>query len=136
MIDINSFRKLTKEQMVSEYEKAIEEYESLENDYGVEVESNNELYSENSDLKGELEGLNEELKYSNDFTDKQIKDIKFGTDLQKDLITEVLKFAEEQGFRFEALDLPVSADGVASNLKENLRLTNRIGDLLVLYFDE
>lgn len=136
MIDINNFRKLTKEQMISEYEKAIEEYETLENDYDVEVESNDELYSKNSDLEEELKDLNEEVKYSDEFTDKQIRDIKFGTDLQKDLITEVLKFAEEQGFRFEALDLPVSADGVASNLKENLRLTNRIGDLLVLYFDE
>ena len=136
MIDINSFRKLTKEQMISEYEKAIEEYETLENDYDVEVESNDELYSKNSDLEEELKDLNEEVKYSDEFTDKQIRDIKFGTDLQKDLITEVLKFAEEQGFRFEALDLPVSADGVASNLKENLKLTTRIGDLLIQYFDE
>ena len=136
MIDIKSFKKLTKEQMISEYEKAIEEYENLENDYDVELESNDGLYSKNSDLEMEIEELNEEIKYSDDFINKQIRDIKFGTNLQKDIITEVLKFAEEQGFRFEALDLPVSADGVASNLKENLRLTNRIGDLLVLYFDE
>lgn len=136
MIDINSFRKLTKEQMISEYEKAIEEYEALENDYDVEVESNDELYSKNIDLEEELTDLNEEVKYSDEFTDKQIRDIKFGTDLQKDLITEVLKFAEEQGFRFEALDLTVSADGVASILKENLKLTTRIGDLLIQYFDE
>lgn len=136
MIDISNFRKLTKEQMVSEYEKAIEEYETLENDYDVEIESNDELYSENSDLKEDLKTLNEELKYSDKFLENKIKDIKFGTDLQKDLISEVLKFAEEQGFRFEALDLTVSADGVASILKENLKLTTRIGDLLIQYFDE
>ncbi len=132
MIDISNFRKLTKEQMVTEYEKAIEEYETLENDYDVEKESNDELYSENSDLKT----LNEELKYSDKFLENIIKDIKFGTDLQKDLISEVLKFAEEQGFRFEILDLPISADGVANNLKENLKLTTRIGDILIQYFDE
>lgn len=136
MIDINNFRKLTKEQMISEYEKAIEEYETLENDYDVEVESNDGLYSKNSDLEMEIEELNEEIKYSDDFINKQIRYIKFGTDLQKDLITEILKFAEEQGFRFEALDLPVSADGVASNLKENLKLTTRIEDILIQYFDE
>ena len=136
MIDIKNFRKLTKEQMISEYEKAIEEYESLENDYDVELESNDELYSKNSDLEMEIEELNEEIKYSDDFINKQIRDIKFGTDLQKDIITEVLKFAQEHGFRFEALDLPVSADEVASNLKENLKLATRIGDLLIQYFDE
>lgn len=136
MIDIKSFKKLTKEQMISEYEKAIEEYENLENDYDVELESNDGLYSKNSDLEMEIEELNEEIKYSDDFINKQIRDIKFGTNLQKDIITEVLKFAEEQGFRFEALDLPVSADEVASNLKENLKLTTRIGDLLIQYFDE
>lgn len=136
MIDIKSFKKLTKEQMISEYEKAIEEYENLENDYDVELESNDGLYSKNSDLEMEIEELNEEIKYSDDFINKQIRDIKFGTNLQKDIITEVLKFAEEQGFRFEALDLPVSADEVASNLKENLKLTTRIGDILIQYFDE
>lgn len=136
MIDIENFKKLTKEQMVSEYEKAIEEYGDLKTDYdSVEVE-NEELNCENSDLKGELEDTEYEIKCADNQTKKKIRDIKFGTDLQKDLIAELLKFAEEQGFRFEILDLPISADGVANNLKENLKLTTRIGDILIQYFDE
>lgn len=136
MIGIRGFRKLTKEQMIAEYEKAIEEYETLENDYDAEVETNEELYSENSDLKGELEELREEYKYQNGYLENKLKDIKFGTDLQGDIVDIVLKFAEEYEDKFEILDLPKTAKEVAKDLNQNIELANKIGDLLVLYFDE
>lgn len=136
MIGIRDFRKLTKEQMIAEYEKAIEEYETLENDYNEEIETNDELYSENSDLKGELEELNEEYKYQDGYLENRLKDIKFGTDLQGDIVDIVLNFAEEYGVRFEILDLPKTAKEVAKDLNQNIELANKIGDLLVIYFDE
>ena len=136
MINIRDFRKLTKEQMITEYEKAMEEYETLENDYDAEVETNEELYSENSDLKGELEDLRDEYKYQDGYLENKLKDIKFGTDLQGDIVDIVLKFAEEHGVRFEILDLPKTAKEVAKELNQNIELANKIGELLVLYFDE
>ena len=136
MIDIRNFRKLTKEQMIAEYEKAIEEYETLENDYNAEIETNDALYSENSDLKEELEELNEEYKYQDGYLENRLKDIKFGTDLQGDIVDIVLEFAEEYGVRFEILDLPKTAKEVAKDLNQNIELANKIGDLLVIYFDE
>ena len=136
MIDISQFKKLKKEEMITEYEKAIEEYEELENDYDAAIESNNELYSENSELKDELEETNKEGNRQDDYLEKKLRDIKFGTDLQNEIIKLIFKFAEEQGFRFEALDLHVSAEEVSSNLKDNLRLTNQIGDLIVSYFED
>lgn len=136
MIGIRDFKKLTKEQMIAEYEKAIEEYETLENDYNAEIKTNDALYSENSDLKGELEEINEEYKYQDGYLENRLKDIKFGTDLQGDIVDIVLEFAEEYGVRFEILDLPKTAKEVAKDLNQNIELANKIGDLLVIYFDE
>ena len=135
-MDINKFKNLKKEEMITEYEKLLEKYEELENDYDAEIESNDELYSENDDLKNELEEINKEIKFSDALQEKSIKDIKFGTELQNSIINTVLKYAESEGFRFEALDLPISADGVSSNLKNKLGLTNAIGELIIKYFED
>lgn len=133
---ISRFKNLKKEDMVVEYEKLLEKYEKLENDYDLAIESNDELYSENSDLKDELEEIDKEITYLDDWLEKELKDIKFGTELQNGIIDIVLKYAEKDGFRFEALDLPVSADGVSSNLKNRLGLTNAIGELIIKYFED
>lgn len=135
-MDINKFKNLKKEEMITEYEKLLEKYEELENDYDAEIESNDELYSENGDLKNELEEINKEINFSDALQEKSIKDIKFGTELQNSIINTVLKYAEEFGVRFEVLDLPVSAENVSSDLKSSLRLTNAIGELIIKYFEE
>ena len=122
--------------MITEYEKLLEKYEELENDYDAEIESNDELYSENGDLKNELEEINKDIEFSDALQEKSIKDIKFGTELQNNIINTVLKYAESEGFRFVALDLPISADVVSSNLKNKLGLTNAIGELIIKYFEE
>lgn len=136
MIATTNFKTLKKEEMINEYEKLLGNYEELENDYDAVVESNDELYSENSDLKDELENIGKEIEYSDDWQEEKIRDIKFGTELQNCIIDIILKYAENEGFRFEALDLPVSADGVANNLKDKLELTNAIGEAIVNYFED
>lgn len=95
MSNISKFKLLKKEEMITEYEKLLEKYEELENDYDAAMESNDELYSENSDLKDELKDINGEIKYLDDWQEKKLKDIKFGTDLQSCIIETVLNFVEE-----------------------------------------
>lgn len=95
MGNISNFKSLKKEEMITEYEKLLEKYEELENDYDAAMESNDELYSENSDLKDELKDINGEIKYLDDWQEKKLKDIKFGTDLQGSIIETVLNFIEE-----------------------------------------
>lgn len=135
MLDIEMFKRLKKEDMINEYKKIIEEYEKLENDYDYELSSNEELYEENEGLKEELESVDGELKEQDDFLEKKLKDIKFGTDLQGDIIDTILNFAEEQGFRFEMLNVYISAKEVSEDLRNNLNLNNKIADLLDAYFE-
>lgn len=102
-----------------------------EQDYELE-----ELYSENENLREELEDAKEELECSDRFLDKKLKDIKFGTNLQSDIVKVILKFTEDYGVRFEVLDVPETAENVSKDLGHNIELANQIGDILISYFED
>lgn len=95
MVDIEKFKKLKKDDMINEYEKIIEKYEKLENDYEYELDSKDELYQENMELEEKIESMDKETEEQDNYFDKKLKDVKFGTDLQGDIIDIILNFAEE-----------------------------------------
>ena len=115
--------------------KIIQDLEDLEyvdeQDYELE-----ELYSENENLREELEDVKEELECSETHLDKKLRDIKFGTNLQHDIVKVILEFAEDYGVRFEVLDAPETAESLTKDLGNNIKLANQIGDILVSYFEE
>ena len=114
----------------------IERYMDLVHDYEDVVEHNDELYAENSELKDDLDMVNKEIDYSDDWLEKKLQDVKFGTELQNKIIETVFKYAEEFGARFEVLNLPISAENISGDLKSSLKLTNAIGDLIIKYFED
>lgn len=135
MIETGKIKRLKKDEIIEEYEKLIEKYKNLRNDYDDVVASNDELFAQNLKLKDEIDYENEEIgeQAVDNYIEPILKDIKFGTDLQGIILDTVFKFAEDYGFRFNALDLPATAKEVSDSLKGNLKLSNKIADILVLY---
>lgn len=107
------------------------EEQKQEQDYEIE-----QLYSENENLREELEEVKEELECSEIHLNKKLRDIKFGTNLQSDIVKVILKFAEDYGVRFEVLDIPETAENITKDLGHNIELANQIGDVLVSYFED
>ena len=117
-------------------EELIERYMDLIHDYEEVVEHNDRLCVENSELNDDLNMVNKEIEYSDDWLEKKLQDVKFGTELQNSIIGTVLKYAEEFGVRFEVLNLPISAEHISNDLKSSLKLTNAIGELIIKYFED
>lgn len=135
MIEAGKIKRLKKDEIIEEYEKLIEKYKNLRNDYDDVVVSNDKLFAQNLELKDEIDYENEEIEEQavENYIEPILKDIKFGTDLQGIILDTVFKFAEDYGFRFNMLDLPMTAKEVSESLKSNLKLSNKIADILVLH---
>ena len=141
MISMSTFEKLKKVEMTSEYVKLKKEYEelnekfsNLQNDYDYALKEDDTV----QELKEKLYEVEDSLEGYTIFEkqlQEKVKDIKFGNELQQDIIKKIVDYAKNIGLRFTSLDVEVSAEEVQEDLTTRLDLSNKIADSIIEFFE-
>lgn len=141
MISMSTFEKLKKVEMISEYVKLKKEYEelnekfsNLQNDYDYALEEDGNVQELKEKLYDVEDSLEEYTIFEKQLQEK-VKDIKFGNELQQDIIKKIVDYAKNMGFRFTSLDVEVSAEEVQEDLTTRLDLSNKIADSIIEFFE-
>lgn len=138
---MSTFEKLKKVEMISEYVKLKKEYEelnekfsNLQNDYDYALEEDGNVQELKEKLYDVEDSLEEYTIFEKQLQEK-VKDIKFGNELQQDIIKKIVDYAKNMGFRFTSLDVEVSAEEVQEDLTTRLDLSNKIADSIIEFFE-